>query len=65
MSEAKDATIKDVLEHELKGNPARSERRLVFPLIRIGVPGSLRITPGDIRRVEEEDDLRRTGRGLQ
>jgi len=52
--------VTDALDRELHGAPGGSQplKRLDFPLIRSGVPGSLRITPEDIRRVEEADDLR-------
>jgi hypothetical protein len=53
--------VTEALDRELHGTPA-SPKRLDFPLIRSGVPGSLRITTEDVRRVEEEDDLRGMGR---
>ena len=55
--------VTDALHHELHGTTAPSQplRTLDFPLIRSGVPGSLRITAEDIRRLEEEDDLRVMG----
>ncbi len=42
------------LEHELSRapTPLPVPRRLEFPLIRSGVPGSLQITSEDVRRVE-------------
>ena len=55
--------LTDALKRELRedaGKP-QTRRRVDFPIIRSGVPGHLRITPDDIRRVEEEDDLRRGG----
>jgi len=56
--------VTNALDHELHGTPALSQplKRLDFPLIRSGVPGSLRITAEDIPRLEEEDDLRAMGR---
>jgi len=55
--------ITDALDHELHGTPALSQplKKLDFPLIRSGVPGSLRISAEDILRAEEEDDLRGIG----
>jgi len=53
--------VTEALDRELHGTPA-SPKGLDFPLIRSGVPGSLRITTEDVRRVEEEDDLRGMGR---
>lgn len=56
--------VTEALDHELHGTPAQPQalKTLDFPLIRSGVPGSLRITAEDIRCVEEEDDLRGMGR---
>ena len=56
--------VTDALERELHGSrePSQAPKRLDFPLIRSGIPGSLRILSDDIRRMDEEEDLRGMGK---
>ncbi len=44
-----------------KESPTVTGRRIDFPLIDSGLPGTLNITPEVIRQVEHEDDMRRSG----
>lgn len=46
----------------LRDHPAHpTGHRVDFPIIRSNVPGTFRLTNEDIRRMEEEDDLRMLG----
>lgn len=57
-----DELMRAALTRELAaGEPRPQGRRTRFPIFGSPRPGELRITEADVRRAEEEDDLRRSG----
>lgn len=56
-----DQIVSAALARELARKPVAAGQRVRFPVFPCGSAGPLRLTPSDIRAVEEEDDSRRGG----